>query len=71
MQTVDKNASELLANWARNNGILTMSFNSLFCKKGFCSRYSDKGWLYQDDDHLSIVGAKLTIPQLTAFLKRF
>jgi hypothetical protein len=71
MQTVDKNASDLLANWARSNGIPSISFDSLFCEKGVCSRYSDKGWLYLDDDHFSVVGAELTIPQLSAFLKQF
>ena len=71
MQTVDKNASDLLANWARGNGIFTISFDSLFCEKGVCSRYSDKGWLYRDDDHFSVVGAVLTIPQISSFLKQF
>ena len=71
MQTVDKNASNLLANWARSKGIFTMSFDSLFCEKGVCSRYSDKGWLYRDDDHFSVVGGELTIPQILAFLKQF
>ena len=70
MQTVDKNASDLLANWARDNGIFTMSFDSLFCEKGVCSRYSDKGWLYRDDNHFSVVGAELTIPQISSFLKQ-
>jgi peptidoglycan/LPS O-acetylase OafA/YrhL len=70
MQTVDKNASDLLANWARRNGIFTISFDSLFCKKGVCSRYSDKGWLYRDNNHFSVIGAELTIPQLSAFLQR-
>jgi peptidoglycan/LPS O-acetylase OafA/YrhL len=71
MQTVDKNASDLLANWGRSNGIFTLSFDSLFCENGVCSRYSDKGWLYRDDDHFSVVGAELTIPQISAFLKQF
>jgi hypothetical protein len=71
MQTVDKNASDLLANWAERNGVFTMSFDSLFCEKGVCNRYSDKGWLYRDDNHLSVVGAELTIPQISAFLKQF
>jgi peptidoglycan/LPS O-acetylase OafA/YrhL len=71
MQTVDKNASDLLANWARGNGIFTISFDSLFCEKGVCSRYSNKGWLYRDDDHFSVVGAELTIPQISSFLKQF
>ena len=71
MQTVDKNASDLLANWARSNGIFVISFDSLFCKKGVCNRYSDKGWLYHDDDHFSVVGAELTIPHISALLKQF
>jgi peptidoglycan/LPS O-acetylase OafA/YrhL len=71
MQTVDKNASDLLANWGRSNGIFTINFDSLFCEKGVCSRYSDKGWLYRDYDHFSVVGAELTIPQISAFLKQF
>jgi len=71
MRTENKNASDLLANWARSNGISTMSFDSLFCENGVCSRYSDKGWLYRDEDHFSVVGAELTIPQISAFLKQF
>ena len=71
MQTEDKNASDSLANWARSNGIFTLSFDSLFCVKGSCTRYSDKGWLYRDVDHLSVVGAELTIPRISAFLNQF
>jgi len=71
MQIIDQVASNQLANWARSNGIFTISFDSLFCKKGVCSRFSDKGWLYRDDDHFSVVGAELTIPQISAFLKQF
>lgn len=71
MQTKDKKASDILANWARNNGVLTMNFDSLFCKKDVCTRFSDKGWLYADDDHFSVLGAELTIPQLRAFLNQF
>ena len=71
MQTAHKNASDLLANWARSNQIFTISFDSLFCKKGVCSRFSDKGWLYRDYNHFSVVGAELTIPQISAFLKQF
>lgn len=71
MEKVDKNTSDLLASWARSNGIFTMSFNSLFCEKGVCSRYSDKGWLYVDDNHFSLPGAELTTPKITEFLKQF
>jgi len=71
MQTGDKNASDLLSNWAISNQMFSISFDSLFCKKGVCNRFSDKGWLYRDDDHLSVVGAELAIPLISAFLKRF
>ena len=71
MQIIDQVASNQLANWARSNGIFTISFASLFCKRGVCSRFSNKGWLYRDADHFSVVGAELTIPQISAFLKQF
>jgi hypothetical protein len=69
MQLKDKNASNQLANWARINEISTMNFDSIFCDGVTCKRWSDVGWLYMDDDHFSVAGAKLTIPQLRAFLK--
>ncbi|CAB4577253.1 unannotated protein [freshwater metagenome] len=71
METNDKKASNELASYARNNGISTMNFNSLFCKKDVCMRFSNKQWLYYDDDHFSAAGAELTIPQLAAFLQQF
>ena len=71
MQIKDRNASNQLANWARNNSISTMNFNSLFCNNEICTRHTGTDWLYWDDDHLSVAGAELTIPQLIAFLKRF
>lgn len=70
MQTKDKNASNQLANWARDNNISTMNFDSLFCRKDLCTRFSNQKWLYWDDDHFSAAGADLTIPQLVAFLQR-
>jgi peptidoglycan/LPS O-acetylase OafA/YrhL len=70
MQTKDKNASNQLANWARDNNISTMNFDSLFCRKDLCTRFSNQKWLYYDNDHFSAAGAELTIPQLVAFLQR-
>jgi hypothetical protein len=67
----DENASNQLLNWARNNEISTMNFNSLFCKKDVCTRYSEGKWLYSDTHHLSVDGAALTIPQFIAYLKEF
>jgi peptidoglycan/LPS O-acetylase OafA/YrhL len=69
MQLKDKNASNQLANWARINEISTMNFDSIFCYGETCKRWSDVGWLYMDDDHFSVAGAKLTIPRLRAFLE--
>jgi len=60
-----------LSLWAKNNGIITMNFDSLFCNTDTCSMYSDAGWLYRDNDHFSLFGAALVIPQLTTFLKEF
>jgi hypothetical protein len=69
MEFKDKNASNQLAMWARNNGITTIDFTPLFCNKKICSRYSNGIWLYRDTNHLSVAGAELTIPQIENFLK--
>jgi hypothetical protein len=71
MQLKDKNASNQLANWARNNDISTMNFDSIFCSNEICTRWSDSGWLYRDSDHFSVTGAELTIPKLITYLKQF
>ena len=71
MQLKDKNASNLLAMWARGNGISTIDFTPIFCTEKSCSRFSNGLWLYLDDDHLSVAGAELTIPQIEKFLKQF
>jgi peptidoglycan/LPS O-acetylase OafA/YrhL len=70
MQTIDKKSSESLATWARKNDISTMSFESLFCDNQVCRRFSEADWLYRDDDHFSIAGANLAIPQLREYLGR-
>lgn len=63
-------ASNLLSDWAANNGISTMDFGNIFCKSGTCTRFlPDIGWLYRDVDHLSVEGAQLTTPQIELFLK--
>jgi hypothetical protein len=70
MQRRDLSDSNQFARWARNNGISTLNFNSLFCDAEICTRYSENEWLYHDDDHFSVAGAARTIPQLSTFLKR-
>ena len=71
MDLKHKNSSDQLAGWARSNGILTMNFSSLFCDKEDCVRYSGSDWLYRDNNHLSVAGAELTVPQLAYFLQQF
>lgn len=70
MDTRDIGASNNLAKWARDNGIETMNFESLFCNSELCNRFSQNGWLYRDRDHLSVEGANLTIPQLSRYMAR-
>ena len=67
MDIKDSRASNDLARWASDNGIETVNLEPLFCKFGRCNRYSQKGWLYIDRDHLSVEGANLTIPQLLKY----
>ena len=69
MEYEDKSASDLLVKWATANGITTMNFEALFCKSDICSRYSGSDWLYRDADHFSVIGAELTIPQLSNYLR--
>ena len=70
----DKLASSELAEWAQENQIDTMDLSPLFCSDNLCGRFSDAGWLYSDEDHLSLEGAKLAAPQfddyLTSILER-
>jgi hypothetical protein len=70
MQIEHKNASNQLAKWAQNNEISVMNFDSIFCDTKICKRYSDRGWLYRDVDHLSVAGAELIIPKLSTYLNR-
>jgi peptidoglycan/LPS O-acetylase OafA/YrhL len=70
MQVRDKEASNMLAKWAGINDIFTINLESLFCNNNSCSRYSKAGWLYRDDDHLSVAGANLVIPEFEKYLKQ-
>lgn len=68
MQTKDQPASNELASWAMSNGIQTLNSNSLFCKDNICHRFLNGEWLYIDDDHLSVSGARLMIPKMEMYL---
>jgi hypothetical protein len=41
----------------------------IFCPQNVCSNKSDKGWLFQDRNHLSELGASLLIPELDMLVK--
>ena len=69
MLVTDKFASDELGEWARENQIDTMDLSPLFCSDNLCRRFSDAGWLYSDEDHLSLEGAKLAAPLFDDYLK--
>jgi len=69
MDNKDLNASTELAKWARSNGFTTFNLYSLFCEKQVCKRFYGGKWLYVDNNHLSVDGAALSIPGLSAFIK--
>jgi hypothetical protein len=65
----DKIASDELGEWARENQIDTMNLSQLYCNDNLCRRFSDDGWLYSDEDHLSLEGARLAAPLFDDYLK--
>ena len=69
MDIRDLNASTELATWARSKGFATFNFDTLFCESQLCKRFSGGKWLYVDNNHLSIHGAALSIPKLSAYIK--
>ena len=70
MNTRDLKASNKLASWARKHDITTLNFSPLFCSPIKCTRYSNSKWLYYDDDHFSVDGAKRTIPTLKELMRK-
>jgi hypothetical protein len=68
LNQVDREASDDLAEWARSKGMSTINLGPLFCKNNYCEFFSDSGWLYIDNFHLSAVGANRAVPQLIEFL---
>ena len=69
MQMKDQGYSDELAKWAKNNRISTLDLTYLFCKKDICTRKTNGGWLYLDDNHFSILGATLVVPLIRKSLK--
>lgn len=55
-------------NWATSFGFEVLETRSTFCDNQFCSRYNNDQWLFRDDDHLSVDGAKKLIPMFRGVL---
>jgi peptidoglycan/LPS O-acetylase OafA/YrhL len=55
-------------NWATTFGFEVLETRSTFCDNQFCSRYENDQWLFRDDDHLSVDGAKKLIPMFRGVL---
>ena len=63
-------AGEAIKEFASSNKIDFLSTVDVFCHETECVRWSNNGWLYWDDDHLSILGARSLIPALNEYLSR-
>jgi hypothetical protein len=61
-------AGEAIKEFASSNKIDFLSTVDVFCDETECVRWSNNGWLYWDDDHLSILGARSLIPALNDYL---
>jgi peptidoglycan/LPS O-acetylase OafA/YrhL len=60
--------SKKMETWSKTNNVGFLSINSIFCDRLSCNRWSSGGWLYRDSDHLSVLGANLTIPTLSTWM---
>ena len=75
IKTYDMNNSNLgasmsLQSWAQSSGIQTVDFTQLFCNQKICSRWSEKGWLFSDSGHLSLLGANMCKPYFANFFSK-
>ncbi len=70
MQNQDLLTSTEMMKWARSNSIEPLYIHQLFCDSFFCRRHDGSGWLYFDDDHLSVLGAGKATPIFRDFLAR-
>jgi peptidoglycan/LPS O-acetylase OafA/YrhL len=55
-------ASNTLVDLAMESGVEVINVNTIFCKFEICYRWLNGKWLYGDDNHLSLAGAKLVEP---------
>jgi len=68
MQYRDFDASTQLMSWAESSKIRVLRTWPLFCDTNYCERFDKKGWLYIDDDHLSVLGASRMTPFIQSIL---
>ena len=61
-------AARDLENWVISSGLDLLNTRSLFCDDKTCKRYENSQWLFRDDDHLSVDGAKKLIPMFRGVL---
>jgi peptidoglycan/LPS O-acetylase OafA/YrhL len=65
-----RNQNEEFLLWAQRRGIFTLNPFEVFCDLGICRRYSNKNWLFIDDNHLSIAGANLLKQKTISFMRK-
>ena len=64
-------AGDELIRFLKEKGIIFLDPKPFFCSSVSCTRWINNKWLYFDDHHLSIEGAKLAIPQFDLFFRKF
>jgi peptidoglycan/LPS O-acetylase OafA/YrhL len=69
MDTSSEVPANNLYRLVRSYGIKTLNVDSKFCDLGSCNRWLQGNWLYGDENHLSVAGANLIVPELVSFLK--
>lgn len=58
----------LINNAIRQSGGTSVSFDDILCNKEICPLVSNSKFIYSDDDHLSVEGARLLYPKFEAWL---
>ena len=69
MDTSSRASANNLYKLVKSYGIKTLNVDSKFCDFISCNRWLQGNWLYGDENHLSVFGANLIVPELVSFLK--
>ncbi len=67
--TSDQITSDAFLAKLRAMNILTIDLNFLWCDAIYCNRFGRGGWFFYDLAHLSVVGAQLSVPYFSNFLR--